>query len=121
MASFFLSIVGWQPYNNVGNAGIEIDQQKFYTMVKAAVDGPEKDEDKTIRNKKIVRVFLNPDSLKAKAACTKVLLNPNRMIRIMSRPLPSKADRPQLFCNISASSTINLRHPDGGFYKKNPY
>ena len=50
----FLSIVGWNLYRGVTNAGIETDQQKFYAMV---LQG-DVTRIKTIRNKKIVRVFI---------------------------------------------------------------
>ena len=72
----FLSIVGWNLYRGVSSAGIETDQQKFYSMV---LQG-DVTKIKTIRNKKIVRVFVDMDSLKNKAAvqisrnCTSALL-----------------------------------------------
>ena len=67
----FISIVGYSLIKGVNSAGIQTDQQKFYEMVKQG----DVEKIKTIRNKKIVRVFVHPDSLVKKAATYKQLLN----------------------------------------------
>src|SRR2546430_8690112 len=59
----FASIVVYNLYRNVNNAGIETDQIKFTDMVKHG----DVDLVKTIRNKKLVRIFLNHDSLVKKS------------------------------------------------------
>src|ERR1700712_4476683 len=59
----FLSIIAYNMYRGVNSPGVETDQQKFYEMLK---QGDEKI--KTIRNKKLVRIFINKDSLKMRTS-----------------------------------------------------
>lgn len=110
----FLSIIGWNLYRGVNSVGIETDQQKFYTMV---LQGDVM-KIKTIRNKKIVRVFLNPDSLKAKSSLYKQLLNVNPDDKNYDAALKVKADQPQLYFSIVDDKTFATQM--GDFYKKNP-
>ncbi|HAO46947.1 MAG TPA: ATP-dependent zinc metalloprotease FtsH [Ferruginibacter sp.] len=109
----FLSIVGYSLFNNVSSAGIETDQQKFYSMV---LQG-DVTKIRTIRNKKIVRVFLNPDSLKAKAAVYRQLLNQKPDEKNYESAVTIKADRPQLYFSIIDDKTFATQL--GEFYKKN--
>ena len=67
---FLVVLIGWQLFRNVSSAGVETDQQKFYEMVKMG----DVEKIKTIRNKKIVRVFINKDSLTNKPAQYKAWL-----------------------------------------------
>lgn len=110
----FLSIVGWNLYRGVTNAGIETDQQKFYAMV---LQG-DVTRIKTIRNKKIVRVFINNDSLKTKAGLYKQLLNTKPEEKNYETAVNIKADQPQLYFSIIDDKTFADQM--GEFYKKNP-
>ncbi|HMU09155.1 MAG TPA: ATP-dependent zinc metalloprotease FtsH [Ferruginibacter sp.] len=110
----FLSIVGYSLFNNVSSAGIETDQQKFYSML---LQG-DVTKIKTIRNKKIVRVFLNIDSLKAKAGIYKQLLNPKPEDKNYEAAINIKGDRPQLYFSIVDDKTFATQLSD--FYKKYP-
>src|SRR3954470_2650256 len=67
----FISIIAYNMYRGVNSTGVETDQQKFYEMLKQG----DVEKIKTIRNKKIVRVFINKDSLTAKADLYSRLLN----------------------------------------------
>ncbi len=67
----FLSIIAYNLVRGVNSAGIETDQQSFYAMVKQG----DVDTIKTIRNQKLVRVFVNRDSLRQKAAFYRSILN----------------------------------------------
>ena len=58
-----ISIVAYTLMHNVNSAGIETDQQRFYLMLKQG----DVEKIKTIRNKKLVRVFINKDSMIKKA------------------------------------------------------
>ncbi|MBL0181218.1 MAG: ATP-dependent zinc metalloprotease FtsH [Chitinophagaceae bacterium] len=110
----FLSIVGWNLYRGVSSAGIETDQQKFYSMV---LQG-DVTKIKTIRNKKIVRVFVDMDSLKNKAAVYKQLLNTKPDEKNYESAVTIKADQPQLYFSIIDDKTFATQM--GDFYKKNP-
>ncbi|MFM6926548.1 MAG: AAA family ATPase, partial [Ferruginibacter sp.] len=66
----FLTIIAWNLLRTVSSAGIEINQQKFYAMV---LQG-DVVKIKTVGNKDIVRVYLQPDSLKNKAVYYKQAL-----------------------------------------------
>ncbi|MBP6285887.1 MAG: ATP-dependent zinc metalloprotease FtsH [Ferruginibacter sp.] len=110
----FLSIVGWNLYRGVTNAGIETDQQKFYAMV---LQG-DVTRIKTIRNKKIVRVFINSDSLKTKSGLYRQLLNTKPEEKNYETAVNIKADQPQLYFSIIDDKTFADQM--GEFYKKNP-
>jgi AFG3 family protein len=110
----FLSIIGWNLFRNVSNAGIETDQQKFYAMVMQG----DVVKVKTIRNKKIVRVFLNTDSLVAKAALYRQWLNTKQEDKNYDAAVKVRADQPQLYFSIIDDKTFALQMAD--FYKKNP-
>ena len=88
----FLVIIGWNFFRTVNSAGIEIDQQKFYSMV---LQG-DVVKMKTVGNKEIVRVFINTDSLKAKAEFYKKKLNFDSN-KNYEATLVVKPDQPQLF------------------------
>jgi len=73
---------------------------------------------KTIRNKKIVRVFVNTDSLKAKVAFYKQALNVKREDKNYEVALAVKPDQPQLFFSIVDDKTFATQMAE--FYKNNP-
>jgi cell division protease FtsH len=110
--TFFVVIVGWQLFRNVSSAGVETDQQKFYEMVKMG----DVEKIKTIRNKKIVRVFVNKDSLTAKASLYKLWLNEKTDDK--KYDLALKSEKPQLYFSIVDDKTFAGQMQD--FYKDNP-
>jgi cell division protease FtsH len=108
----FLSIIAFNVFRNVNSAGIETDQQKFYQMV---VQG-DVVKIKTIRNKKLVRVFVNADSLKVKTAFYSKALNTKEDDKKYETSL--KINEPQLYFSIIDDQTFAKQLED--FYKKNP-
>ena len=110
----FLSIIGWNFFRTVSSAGIEIDQQKFYAMV---LQG-DVVKMKTIRNKKIVRVFINKDSLNAKAGFYKQMLNVKADDKNYDAAVAVKEDQPQLVFSIVDDKTFATQMTE--FYKNNP-
>ncbi len=108
----FIGIIGWNLIRTVGSAGVETDQQKFYEMVKQG----DVEKVKTIRNKKIVRIFLSKDSLVNKAALYRSWLNDKVDDKKYDAAL--KADKPQLYFSIVDDKTFATQM--GEFYKKNP-
>ncbi len=107
----FVSIVGWQLFRGVSSAGVETDQQKFYEMLKQG----DVEKIKTIRNKKIVRIFINKDSLDKKAGLYRQLLNDKTDDKKYENAV--KAGKPQLFFSIIDDKTFAAQM--GEFYKKN--
>jgi cell division protease FtsH len=73
---------------------------------------------KTIRNKKIVRVFINKDSLVAKAGFYKPLLNKKADDKNYEAAAAVKPDQPQLFFSIVDDKTFATQMAE--FYKNNP-
>ena len=110
----FISIVGWTLFRNVSSAGVETDQQKFFEMV---LQGDVL-KMKTIRNKKIVRVFINKDSLKNKSGLYKQMLNEKPEDKNYEAADAIKADQPQLYFSIVDDKTFATQMAD--FYKENP-
>ena len=110
----FLTIIAWNLFRTVNSAGIETDQQKFTQMV---LQG-DVAKMKTIRNKKIVRVFVKADSLKAKSDFYKQALNQKPDDKNYEIAVAVKADQPQLFFSIVDDKTFATQMAD--FYKENP-
>ncbi len=110
----FLTIIAWNFYRTVDSAGIETDQQKFYAMVSQG----DVFKMKTIRNKKIVRVFVNKDSLVAKAGFYKPVLNKKADDKNYEAAAAVKPDQPQLFFSIVDDKTFATQMAE--FYKNNP-
>ncbi|RYF88423.1 MAG: ATP-dependent metallopeptidase FtsH/Yme1/Tma family protein [Chitinophagaceae bacterium] len=108
----FLSIIAYNIFRDVNSAGIETDQQKFYEMVKQG----DIDTIKTIRNQKLVRVFLKKDSVVKKAALYRSLLNSGADNKRYDAVL--KGNGPQLYFNIIDDKTFATQLAD--FYKANP-
>lgn len=113
----FLIIIFYNVFYNSSSSGVETDQQSFYTMLKEG----DIEKIKTIRNKKIVRVFLNPDSLKNKKDLYSSILNdpkePSRVDNYTSA-LKIASGNPQLFFNIIDDKTFATQM--GEFYDKHP-
>ena len=103
----FAGILAYNVYRGVGVAGVETNQVKFTELVK---DG-DVESIKTIRNKKIVRVFIKKDSLEKKGDVYRALLG-------KQYDIVTKAPGPQLFFPIVDEKTFALQMQD--FYKKYP-
>ncbi|RYY71632.1 MAG: ATP-dependent zinc metalloprotease FtsH [Chitinophagaceae bacterium] len=107
----FLSIISYTLFRGTSSGGIETDQQKFYEMVKQG----DVDTIKTIRNQKLVRVFVKRDSILRKAALYKQLLgitDPKRYDAL------AKLNSPQLYFNIIDDKTFATQL--AAFYTANP-
>ena len=104
----FAALIGYNFYRGVGSVGVETDQIKFKEMVKMG----DVEKIKTVRNKKIVRVFLVKDALKKNAAYYE---------KIFDKPqydLALRATAPQLYFNIVEDKTFATQMSE--FYKENP-
>jgi hypothetical protein len=116
----FLTIIAWNLFRTVSSAGIETDQQKFTQMV---LQG-DVAKMKTIRNKKIVRVFINTDSLKAKTDYYKRVLNLKPDDKNYETAVAVKADQPQLFSALLMIKPLPPKWPifikSIRWYKKYP-
>jgi AFG3 family protein len=108
----FVAIVGWNLFRGVSSAGVETDQQRFYEMVKQG----DVEKIKTIRNKKIVRVYLYKDSLDKKANLYKLWLNDKDDDKKYESA--EKLSSPQLYFSIIDDKTFTTQM--GDFYNKNP-
>ena len=60
----FAIIIGYNLFRNTNGTGVEINNTDFYTMLKQG----DVDQIKTVGNKKLVRVFINPQKLETDAA-----------------------------------------------------
>ncbi|HMD00572.1 MAG TPA: ATP-dependent zinc metalloprotease FtsH [Ferruginibacter sp.] len=90
----FIGIVVFNLYRNVSSAGVDTSFEAFKEMLKQG----DVEEYKIIRNKKLVRITLNKDSLTHKAAFYKKLLNTSKNDKAYEDAL--KANAPQLVFNI---------------------
>ncbi|HNP53125.1 MAG TPA: AAA family ATPase, partial [Ferruginibacter sp.] len=111
-AILFIGLIAYNLMRDVSSNGMETDQQKFYEMVKQG----DVERIKTIRNKKIVRVFLNQDSLLRKAALYRGLLNDKENPK--KYDAAAKINPPQLFFSIIKDETFAKEMSD--FYAKYP-
>ncbi|MBC7889900.1 MAG: ATP-dependent zinc metalloprotease FtsH [Ferruginibacter sp.] len=103
----FAAIVGYNLFRNASSTGVETDQLKFTEMVK------QQDVQKilTIRNKKIVRVFLKKDSLDKKQSYYRGIFDKQYENAIKMPP-------PQLYFSIADDKTFDAYLSN--FYNKNP-
>lgn len=108
----FLSVIGYSLFGSISSAGIETDQQKFYLMV---LQG-DVDTIKTIRNQKLVRVFVKKDSMAKKVALYKSFLNNGADNKRFDAAM--RINSPQLYFNIIDDKTFAGQLAD--FYKENP-
>jgi cell division protease FtsH len=95
-------LLSWNMFRTVNSAGVETDQQRFYEMLKQG----DVEEIKTIRNKKLVRVFLNVDSLKNKPALYSQLLNDKTDPKKYDAAKKILAPNPQVFFSIIDDKTF---------------
>ena len=108
----FLFIISYNLFRGVSTAGVETDQQKFYAMLKQG----DVEEIKTIRNKKIVRVFINKDSLNNKSEAYGLLLNDKQEPK--KYDAAKKMNAPQVYFSVIDDKTFSDQI--GKFYEENP-
>ncbi|MBK8712768.1 MAG: ATP-dependent zinc metalloprotease FtsH [Niastella sp.] len=108
----FLSLITFTLFRNANSSGVETFQQSFYEMVK---QGDVK-LITVIRNKDIVRVSINPDSLKAKSSFYSNILNTANDDKRYD--ISKKLAEPQLYFSIADSKSFAADLQE--FYKKNP-
>ena len=108
----FLSIIAYNLIRGVNSLGVETDQQKFYEMVKQG----DVEKIKTIRNKKLVRVFLYRDSLLNKPGIYSKLLYDKEDTK--KYETAKKLNAPQLYFSIIDDKTFAGQL--GEFSKDNP-
>ena len=112
---FIVGLIIWNLVRGVSSDGIETDKLKFYQMVK------QNDIEKmvVISNKtpSIVRIFVKPDSLKAKEAYYKKLWTDEDAAK--KYDLLKKSKGPQLFFTIGDPKTFEAQMEEE-FYKPNP-
>lgn len=104
----FASIIAYNFFKNASSAGIESNIEAFKDIVKEG----DVDEIKIIRNKKIVRVFLNKDSIQRKEGFY------NTVLKRKEYDIVTKADPPQLFFTIGDDK--NFTEQMENFRKENP-
>jgi cell division protease FtsH len=108
----FLSIIAYNVFRGVSSNGIETDKLKFYEMVRQGdVKGY-----KIIRNRNIVRVSLNKDSVTAKKAFYETQLNREEAPK--NYEMVAKINGPQLYFNVVNGETFSKEMEE--FYKSNP-
>lgn len=107
-----IAIISYNLMRGVNSSGIETDQQQFYAML---LNG-DVEKIKTIRNKKLVRVFLNKDSLTNKAAWYKQVLNDKEDEK--KYDAAARLNPPQLFFSIIDDKTFASQMSE--FYKTHP-
>jgi len=108
----FVGIVVFNLYRNVNSAGVETNQEAFKEMIKQG----DVEEYKIIRNKKLVRITVNKQALKDKAAFYQKLLNTPKNDKAYDDAV--KANAPQLVFNISDLTAFSNEMID--FYNKTP-
>ena len=106
-AIIFAGIIGFNFFRDVSTAGVQTDQLKFTEMLKHG----DVDKIKTIRNKKIVRVFLKQDSLVKRSTYYRTIFGGeyDEMTKLAG---------PQLFFSIVDDKTFASQMSD--YYKANP-
>jgi cell division protease FtsH len=104
----FAALIGYNFLRGVAVAGVETSEVKFYEMVKMG----DVEKTKTIRNKYLVRVYINKDSLVKHAAYYEAILDKTQY------QLMLKNTGPQVFFGIAKDKSITELM--AGFYEKNP-
>ncbi len=104
----FAALIGYNFIRGVAVAGVETSEVKFYEMVKMG----DVEKTKTIRNKYLVRVYINKDSLVKHAAYYETILDKAQY------QLMLKNTGPQVFFGIAKDKSITELM--AGFYEKNP-
>ena len=113
-----VAIIAFQMIKGVSSSGIEINPVHYQEILKAGdvQQDPKEDKEKTglivIRNKKIVRLFLNKDSVKNKATYYKSFLNEDEYTSLTKTPTP------QVYFSIVKDESFDTEL--NAFYKENP-
>jgi AFG3 family protein len=117
-AIVLIALIAYNVNRTVTTAGIEVNQVHLTEIIKAgdvSVD-LKLDKEKTglvvIRNSDIARLFLDKDSVRAKAAYYKSLMTEQDFIRL------EKSTAPQIYFNIPKDEAFTKQLED--FYKENP-
>ncbi|MFZ4768856.1 MAG: ATP-dependent zinc metalloprotease FtsH [Ferruginibacter sp.] len=114
----FLSIIAYTLFGKVNSAGIEINPVHYQDILKSGdiAQDPKVAKEKTglvvVRNKKVVRVFLNKDSLTKKAGFYKSFLDEDEF------KLLSTITAPQVYFSIVKDEAFDTEL--NTFYKENP-
>ncbi len=118
----FISLIAYNLFRNVSSAGLEINPVHYQEILAAGDVQQDLKEDKektglvVVRNKKIVRLFLNKDSLKSKAAYYKSFLNEEEYTSLL------KTQTPQVFFSIvkdeSFDTELNVFYKDNAGIKR---
>jgi AFG3 family protein len=111
----FAGLMAWTMIRGGSSEGVDTDKQKFYEMVKQG----DVDRIVVISNKtpSIVRVFIKPDSLKAKEGYYRKIWSDEDAIKKFESLKKSKT--PQLFFTIGDPKTFSTQMEEE-FYKPNP-
>ncbi len=108
----FIATVGYSLFKGVSGAGVPTDIEQFKQMLQQG----DVEKISTIRNKKIVRVSLNSDSLTKKADTYRKWLNTNEDNRQYEAAV--KSNKPQLYFTIIDDKTFTNQMEE--WYKQNP-
>ncbi len=108
----FVAMIAWNLMRNVNSVGLETNQQTFYGMVQQG----DVESITIIRNKDLVRVYLNKDSVAKKAAYYRSILNKEENPKAYETVL--KSNQPQLNFSIIDGKTFSQEMTD--FYSQNP-
>lgn len=103
----FASIIGYNWYRGTAANGFEIENTQFFTMLKQG----DVDQIKTVGNKKIVRVFINPHALQNNPAFYKTVFGADYEAALKTPP-------PQAFFGIIKDESFAADMLQ--FYKDNP-
>jgi len=104
----FAIIIGYNLFRNTSGTGFEINNTDFYTMLKQG----DVDQIKTVGNKKLVRVFIDPQKLETDAAYFKSVFGPNY------DDVKKIKDGPQAYFGIIKDEIFATQLAQ--FYKDNP-
>ena len=113
----FLSIIAYTLLGKVSSDGVEINPVHYQEILKAGdvIQDPKAAKEKTglvvVRNKKIVRLFLNKEKFISKAAYYKTFLNEAEFAAL------SKSETPQLYFSIVKDEAFDKEL--NTFYKDN--
>jgi AFG3 family protein len=105
----FAAIIGYNYFKNVGSAGVESNTEAFKEIAQQG----DVNEIKVIRNKKIVRVFINKDSISKKPLFYNAILKKAQYYDAIT-----KLDPPQVFFTIGDDK--NFAEQMENFRKDNP-
>ena len=105
----FALIIGYNLYRgSMGGSGVLINNTDFYTMLRQG----DVNQIKTVGNKKLVRVFINPQKLDSDASYFKTVFGPNY------DDVKKIKDGPQAYFNIIKDEIFATQLAQ--FYKDNP-